>query len=80
MFCALKKAICGRNYLKVGFCVQWISFSNDISLLNIVVVRGKKEGNDFLRIYRGPVLKLLRNTEANIQFFSEDVNAKGFVP
>lgn len=33
--------------------MQWIRLSNVISLHNIVVVR--EEGNEFLKIYRGPV-------------------------
>lgn len=50
---ALGEAICGKNCFRVGFCMQWIRLSNVISLHNIVVVR--EEGNEFLKIYRGPV-------------------------
>ena len=55
MFCALREAICGKNCFKVG--VRWIRLPNVLNLYNIVVVGEEKtEGNEFLKIHRGPVL------------------------
>lgn len=80
MFCALRETIYGRNCFRVGFCVQWIRFSNVISLQNIEVVREEKEGNEFLKIYRGPVFNCCVTLKQIFRFAQKDVNATYLVP